>query len=169
VSDTSERGTPQAQLDKPSDGASDATDVATDVAPRQTSRLVRFAVTLALLGCLAGMAWAFSLAQPPEQPEDAAIERLTPPPGSAAVPGQTPVIIDLAYDYAVTLTIDGVPVPTGQLVEEPATAVFTFTPGPGKLTERFTNGQHIAQIVYWPKSGSETEDAEVYQWAFNVV
>jgi hypothetical protein len=151
----------------------DATEQLTAPSPavgrKRAPVVVRLAVTLALLGCLAGMAWAFSLAEEAPQPGDAAIERLTPPPASEAVPGQTPVIVDMAFNYAVKLTIDGTPIPAEQLLEEPATAVFTFTPGPGKFTERFTNGQHIAQIVYWPKDGSETDNAEVYQWAFNVV
>ncbi len=141
----------------------------TDAIVQRAPRWVRLLVTLAAVGCVIGMFWALTLNEEEEGPTDVAIERLTPPPGSAAVPGQTPVIIDLAYGFNVELMIDDAPVPSEELIEVESLGQFTFSPGPDKFTERFTNGQHIAQIVYWPKTGDRIKDGEVYQWTFNVV
>lgn len=146
------------------------TSVDTSVAAfKPAPRLVRLAVLLAALGCLVGMGWALTLHQEAKAPDDIAIERVTPPPASEAVPGQTPVIIDLAFGFNLELAIDGEPVPPAQIVEVESLGQFTFAPGPGKFTERFTNGQHIAQIVYWPKTGDRTTGASIYQWTFRVV
>jgi hypothetical protein len=136
---------------------------------RRAPRIVRFAVTMALVGCLVGIGWSCTLHQSEKGPADVVIERLTPPPAAQTVPGQTPVVIDLAFGYTLELTINGRVVPASQLDEESATALFTFTPGPGKFTERFENGPHIAQIVYWPKEGTKADNADVYQWTFTVV
>ncbi len=129
----------------------------------------RFAVTMALMGCLVGMGWALSMHQETKGPEDIAIEKLTPPPGAETVPGQTPVIIDMAFGYDIALTIDGKLVPKDQLIEVDALGQFTFAPGPGKFTERFTNGEHLAQLTFWPKTGDRVRDGQFYQWTFAVV
>ncbi len=136
---------------------------------KPTPRWARFAVILAAIGCVVGMGWTLTLHEDPPAPDDIAIEQVTPPAASEAVPGQTPVIVDLAFGFSMELSIDGVRVPQEQIVEVDSLGQFTFSPGPGKFTERFTNGKHIAQIVYWPKVGSRTTDASVYQWQFNVV
>jgi hypothetical protein len=151
-----------------------STDTTTDtttetLVERRAPRIARFAVAMALAGCLVGAGWSCTLHQSEQGPSDVVIERLTPPPAAQTVPGQTPVVIDLAYGYTMELTINGKPVPASQISEEPSTAVFSFTPGPGKFTDRFENGPHIAQIVYWPKEGSKAENAELYQWTFTVV
>jgi hypothetical protein len=155
----------------PSVELSEEINLSTDASaiPRRASRWVRLLVTLAAVGCVIGMGWALTLHQEEPGPTDVAIERLTPPPGSEAVPGQTPVIVDLAYGFNVELTIDEAPVPAEQVIEVESLGQFTFSPGPDKFTERFTNGQHIAQIVYWPKTGDRIKDGSVYQWTFNVV
>ncbi len=129
----------------------------------------RLAVILALLGCLVGMGWALTMHQEVKGPEDIAIEKLTPPPGSETVPGQTPIIVDMAFGYDIVLMIDGKVVPKEQIDEIDSLGQFTFAPGPGRFTERFTNGQHIAQVIYWPKTGDKDRDSLIYQWAFGVV
>jgi hypothetical protein len=136
---------------------------------KRAPRLARFAVTLALLGCLVGMGWALSMHQETKGPDDIAIERLTPTPGAETVPGQTPIVIDMAFGYDIALNIDGKPVPVEQLIEVESLGQFTFSPGPNKFTERFTNGQHVAQLIYWPKIGTREKDGQIYQWTFAVV
>ena len=157
-------GNPSVELSDETNESADASATS-----KRAPRWVRFFVTLAAVGCVIGMGWALTLHQEEQGPSDVAIELLTPPPGSEAVPGQTPVIVDLAYGYNLELTIDNASVPFQQVIEVESLGQFTFSPGPGKFTERFTNGQHIAQIVYWPKTGDRIKDGSVYQWTFNVV
>ncbi len=131
--------------------------------------LARFAVTMALLGCLVGMGWAFTLNQTEKQPDDVSLEEVRPPAGSKAVPGQTPVSVNLAYGFDAVLIIDGQQLARKHLVERVAEGLFTFTPGPGKPYERFENGLHTAQVIYWPKTGNQEQNGSFYQWTFYVV
>jgi hypothetical protein len=131
--------------------------------------LARFAVTMALLGCLVGMGYAFTLNKSEEGPEDVVIEKLTPLPGSETVPAQTPIIVDLEYGYDVEITVDGRPLPIGEIDEREQLAEFVYTPGEGKLFPRFENGKHVVQIIYWPKLGDKERDSEFYQWTFGSV
>jgi hypothetical protein len=130
---------------------------------------VRFAVVMALFGCLAGMAWAFSLNQDEKQPDGKVLEVVSPPAGSKAVPGQSPVSADLIYGYEAELMIDGKPIEQKFIVERAALGQFTFTPGVGKPYERFENGPHVASVVYWPKVGSKVKDGVYFEWNFTVV
>jgi hypothetical protein len=126
----------------------------------------RFAITMALFGCLAGMAWAVSMNQEPAQPKDKNLERVTPPAASEAVPAQTPVIVDVVFGFDADLTIDGVPIKRRYVKERVSLGEFVYTPGPGKPFERFENGLHTAQVIYWPKSGTKEKDGVIYQWTF---
>jgi hypothetical protein len=133
---------------------------------KRAPRAVRFAVTMALVGCVIGMGWALSMHQDTKGPEDAIIERLTPGPGSETVPGQTPIIVDLAFGYDVDITLDGKAVPKDQVTEVEALGQFQIKTDP---SNPLTNALHIVQIVYWPKIGDKVKDAQVYQWSFKVV
>jgi hypothetical protein len=137
---------------------------------RRAPKLARFAVTMALLGCLVGMGWAFTLNQEEPQPDGTSLEEVRPPAGSKAVPGQTPVSVDLAYGFDAILSIDGVTIDRSEIVERESDGVFTFTP---KETSpyfgRMENGLHSAEVIYWPKTGTREADAEIFQWTFNVV
>ncbi len=128
--------------------------------------LVRFAVTMALVGCVVGMGWALSMHQDTKGPEDAVIEQLTPAPGSETVPGQTPIIIDLAFGYDVEITIDDKLVPRDKVTEVESLGQFKVDTDP---SNPLTNAPHVVQIVYWPKIGDRTRDAQVYEWRFKVV
>jgi hypothetical protein len=138
--------------------------------PAQTKRaplLARFAVTMALMGCLVGMGWALSMHEETKGPDDIAIEKLTPPPGAETVPGQTPIIIDMAFGYDIVLSIDGRIIPKSEIVEVESLGQFTFSQK--SYEERLVNGVHVAQLVYWPKAGDQQRDGQLYQWSFSVV
>ncbi len=141
-------------------GDPDATTGVTKRAPK----IARLAVTLALLGCLVGMGWAFTLNKEEPQPDGTSLEEVRPPAGSKAVPGQTPVSVNLAYGFDAFLSIDGLPVDRSLVVERAAEGVFTYNP-----KENFKNGLHTAEVVYWPKTGTRQQDGEIFQWTFYVV
>ena len=129
--------------------------------------MVRLAVTLAIIGCFVGMGWAFTLNKSPEVPLGTGVEGVEPAYGAAAVPGQTPVKVDLLFGYTGEIKIDDTPLPKDEVTYEKAQAILSFTPGPGKAFGRFTNGLHVAQVVFWPVGNPA--DSKVFQWSFNVV
>lgn len=116
-----------------------------------------------------------------------AIEGITPTPDAVQVLAQTNVIVDLAEGYEGRLIVDGlqfetqamedlianpepgtqVDIPPG-VVFERGNAVLTFTPGPDIAIERFSEGSHTVQVVYWRTEIGES-DARSYTWVFNIV
>jgi hypothetical protein len=132
----------------------------------KASKLVRLAVTMALVGCVIGMGFALSLHQETKGPADEAIERLTPTAGAETVPGQTPIIVDLAYGYDCDITLDGIEIPKRDVIEDVALAQFKLKTNP---SAPLTNSLHVMQIVYWPKIGDKKRDAQFFQWSFKVV
>ena len=135
--------------------------------PSFNRRMVRFAVMLAVIGCFVGMGWAFTLNKTPEIPLRTDVEGVEPAFGAAAVPGQTPVKVDLVFGYTGEISIDQNPLPKDEVQYEKAQAILSFSPGPGKSVSRFTNGIHVAQVVYWPLANPT--DRKVFQWSFTVV
>jgi hypothetical protein len=132
---------------------------------RRILLLRRGLLTLAIAGCLFGIGLAFSLHQDTRPPLGCAgVESLTPAVDSKAVPGQTPVIVDLPFGWTGQISINGQAVI--QEIER-AQAILRFTPGPDKEIRRFENGPNIASVTYWPIE-RET-DKQTCNWKFNVV
>ena len=136
------------------------------------ARLGGPAVVVALILCFVGMGWAFTLNTTPELPAGTEVEGVEPVFGAAAVPGQTPVKVDLQVGYTGEISlVDGqnneINLPADEVDYEPAQAVLSFSPGPGKTITRFTKGLYKAQVVYWPVTNST--DRKIFQWSFTVV
>jgi hypothetical protein len=74
----------------------------------------KIAVVLALMGCFAGMGWAFTMNKTPELPGGTEVEGVVPVYGATAVPGQTPVEVDLAFGFTGEILIDDRPLPVDQ-------------------------------------------------------
>jgi hypothetical protein len=116
-----------------------------------------------------------------------AIEDVAPTPDAVQVLAQTNVVVDLAEGYEGRLVIDGlhfetqrmedltanpeagtqVNIPPG-VVFEPGNDTLTFTPGEGIEIERFDEGGHTVQVIYWQAELGE-DTARSYTWVFNVV
>lgn len=115
-----------------------------------------------------------------------AIERIDPVRGATQIPQQTQVFVDLAEGYTGVLIVDGLELETvnlddlrqqarpGQQIEIPATTIYeqgnatlTFDPVEGSSIERFEQGEHILQVVYW-KITEGREKASSFSWTFQV-
>ena len=76
------------------------------------------------------------------------------------------VMIDVVTGYTVTLTIDGTPVPPSQIDAIEATGRYQFDPGPGKVIERWSPGNHTVVATY--VGGPGNVDAGNVVWTFTV-
>jgi hypothetical protein len=113
------------------------------------------------------MAFAFSLNEEEQPPLGCAgVESLTPAVNAKAVPGQTPVIVDLPFGWTGQLAVNGQAV-TWQSIER-SQAILTYSPG-GANAEigRFENGPNIASLTYWPQAAEDKK--QTCNWRFNVV
>jgi len=117
-----------------------------------------------------------------------AIQEISPPPDAVQVLAQTDVVADLAEGYFGRMEIDGVAfdtmliedfsndnvepgtqidIPPG-VVFEPGNDTLTFTPGPAIDIDRFAEGLHTVDVIYWKLELGEGT-ARTYSWTFNVV
>jgi hypothetical protein len=117
----------------------------------------------------------------------AAIESVSPPNLSEAVPAQTSIVVDLASGYTGELFVDGVRIETVDLgdlgvltpepgqqvilpkatIFEPGNATLTFQPTEGAPVEELVQGAHRVTVRYWPlEKGPEA--ARTYGWSFSV-
>ena len=125
-------------------------------------------ITLAVAGCLAGIAWGVSLGDTSTRKVGAHVERVEPEAGSPVVPGQASVVADLEAGWEGELSLDGRPIPKDQVQFTRATAVLSFTPGVGKDIERLAGGPHTATVTYW-MTGESPSTALRSSWTFRVV
>ena len=75
-------------------------------------------------------------------------------------------MIDLVSNYTATFVIDGTPIPIDQMNAIPETGRFEFVPGPGKVIERWTPGDHTV-VATWTGGPNDT-DAGTLLWTFEV-
>jgi hypothetical protein len=118
----------------------------------------------------------------------AAVEDLSPVPNAVQVLAQTQVVADLAEGYEGRFVIDGVALdtirldelPTGDVepgaqidvppgvVFEPGNGTLTYTPGEGAPIERFGQGRHTVQVIFW-RSDAGPGRARSYTWSFQTI
>ena len=172
--------------------------MAIEAAPERRARAVRarridrglliasFAIACGLV--LVGFGLVVSITGDEATNLPAEIERIAPVPDAVQVLAQTSVVVDLESRYEGVLVIDGVELQTvdldevgsvqvepGRQVElppvtiyEPGNATLTYTPVEGAPIERFGQGLHRVQVVYWPIEEGRDRAAS-YTWTFNVV
>jgi len=76
------------------------------------------------------------------------------------------VLFDVKPGYAVTMTIDGIPIPLDQMDAIEATGRYQFDPGPGKVIERWAPGDHTVVATY--VGGPGNVDSGTVVWTFSV-
>lgn len=76
------------------------------------------------------------------------------------------VLVDVKPGYTVTMTIDGIPVPPDQMDAIEVTGRYQFDPGPGKIIERWTPGDHTVVATY--VGGPGNVEAGNVVWTFTV-
>jgi len=117
-----------------------------------------------------------------------AVDDLSPVPNAVQVLAQSQVIADLAEGYEGRLVIDGRALDTIRLDElptadvepgaqidvlpgvvfEPGNGTLTFTPGEGGPIERFGEGRHTVQVIFW-RSDAGPGSARSYTWSFQAI
>ena len=116
------------------------------------------------------------------------VEEVLPVPEAAQVLGQASVFVDLAEGYTGVLVIDGIELETitiaesqpdrvepGQQVDLPTATIFepgnhtlTFTPSEGAPIERFDEGRHRVEVVYWAIDEGPAR-SRTFAWTFDSV
>lgn len=94
-----------------------------------------------------------------------AVENYAPRDGDL-VTNPIKVVIDLKPNYAATFVIDGVTIPEDQVDSIIETGRHQFTPGPGKVIERWTPGEHTV-VASW-MGGPADIDTGTLVWVFRI-
>jgi hypothetical protein len=143
-----------------------------DETPRR--RLIRRIVTtIAILGCIAGLTLAVQHTQRGDKDQPTitgvphTIVELQAPAPNSSVLSQAQLLIDLTSDYDATLVVNGVLIPTDQLQKRPELNQVLFTPGPGKVVEKFNAGPNCVDANVFRLDGTQ-EDIPAVHWCFTV-
>lgn len=130
---------------------------------RTTYRLIFLALGLGLIVVIVGAVLLAPSGDPAELPDD--VELFSPADGSTVLE-QTSVVLDLAPGYLAVFTIDGLVVPTDQVIFTEVTGRHEFIPGPGKVIERWATGFHVVEASWDQVSG--LPDPGSMTWSFRV-
>jgi hypothetical protein len=88
------------------------------------------------------------------------------PKDNSTVLRQIGVEIDLPVDYAITLVVDGVTIPSDEIHFIPETGVFTWRPDSTTIIPEWTPGIHTVW-VRWDRSTGLPDPGE-WIWSFRV-
>jgi hypothetical protein len=98
------------------------------------------------------------------------LDRVDPIPKAQTVPSQSTILVDLAFGYDAELYLNGTYIPRDQLnrasIEQ--TGVFSYTPSEGAIYRLLPGSLVTAKVVFWPTTGSQTEDGQTFEWTFSV-
>jgi hypothetical protein len=132
--------------------------------------LVAVIVVVCLVGL--GITLTFVDTDPPEDEvivsESSPVEALIPPEGSEIL-RQEPVGVDLRPGWTGTLVVNDQEIPNGQLQTDNLESLgqILYTPGDGKVVERYDAGQNCATAIIWRVEESRASSRTV-SWCFNV-
>lgn len=126
-------------------------------------RLIFVALGLAA-GAVVVLAFLFGSPDSTRDPLPAAIEEISPLPGSQ-VPMQTPVEVDMPVGYRVEIFVDGFRVPDSEIRFVEGTGVHSWTPTRSS-TITWGPGSHTVSIRWRKLSGLPDEGR--HSWTFRV-
>lgn len=99
-------------------------------------------------------------------PYPSAVLAVVPTPAASA-PRQGPIGAKLSHGWEASITIEGVPIPDGQLTAGTRELnEFFFTPGPGKVLETVQPGRTCVRVVATPLVDTNSSPAR-FDWCFN--
>lgn len=127
-----------------------------------------YRIVYAILGVLFAAVVAGSIFLIPSGEGDGlpdAVESFSPGEGDLAIQ-PVRVVLDLLPGYEATFVIDGLPIPQDQIDAIPETGRYQFDPGPGKVIERWTPGDHTVVATY--VGGANDTDVGTVVWTFRV-
>ncbi len=120
-------------------------------------------LAIALAAIIGGSIFLIPAGDPEQLP--AAVERYSPGEGDLVI-NPVKVMIDLRANYEARFVIDGVPIPQDQVNSIFATGRHEFEPGPGKVIEHWTPGEHTV-VVSWI-GGTLSTDTGTLVWTFRI-
>ena len=120
-------------------------------------------LALALVAIIGGSIFLIPAGNPEQLPN--AVERYSPGEGDLVI-NPIKVVIDLKPNYEALFIIDGVRIPQDQVNSIFETGRHEFEPGPGKVIERWTPGEHTV-VASWI-GGTRSTDAGTLVWTFRV-
>jgi hypothetical protein len=120
-------------------------------------------LSLALVAIVAGAIFLIPAGDPKDLP--AAVESYSPRDGDL-VANPIKVVLNLQANYRAQFVIDGVPIPQDQMDSILETGRHQFSPGEGKVIERWTPGDHTV-IGSWIGGPGEA-DVGTIVWTFTV-
>lgn len=118
---------------------------------------------LALVAIIAGSILFIPSGNPETLPD--AVETYAPRDGDIVV-NPIRVLIDLQSNYEALFVIDGISIPQDQVDSIFETGRYQFTPGEGKVIERWTPGSHTV-VASWI-GGPGSVDKGTLVWTFEV-
>lgn len=127
-----------------------------------------YRVTLALLAvAFIAVVGGSILLIPGGDPEQlpSAVERYSPSDGDIAI-NPVGVMIDLKPNYTAEFIIDGTPIPLDEMDSIPETGRHEFVPGPGKIIERWSPGDHTVVVTWF--GGPNNIDVGTLLWTFQI-
>jgi hypothetical protein len=133
------------------------------------TRLIRVSI-IATLIAVASIFFVISVTSSDTNPlaiNNEKVEKVQPTPGGLLRPSSE-VSIDLADGYIGRLVIDGKVIPDDQLVIIKSLGQITYQPSNGKVFEKFEEGPHVAQVIFWKVDESENVNPQNYTWDFRV-
>lgn len=120
-------------------------------------------LALALIAIVAGAVFLIPAGDPETLPS--AVQSYSPRDGDLVV-NPIKVVFDLQPNYRAQFVIDGIPIPIDQMDSIVATGRHQFTPGKGKVIERWTPGDHTV-VGAWIGGPSDV-DAGTLVWTFTI-
>jgi hypothetical protein len=159
------------------------------VEPARRRRIDRglLAASLVIASGLTLIGWGLLTAVTGDEGVDRpdAIEDISPVENAVQVLQQDRVVVDLAFGYEGTLTVDGIEIPITVLGQDatepgdqvtlpptalfdPGNAVISFQPTEGAVIESFGEGRHEAEVTFW-RTVDGPDESTTYRWSFNVV
>jgi hypothetical protein len=151
------------------------TDSASDKLTDPTRVLIRrIVIALILVGCGIGMAVAVQHTRRGDdtvrflggEPRPNVVRLVSPADGSNVL-SQAQIEIDLDTLYDANLVVNDTSIPSDQLIRHPEINQVLFSPGPGKVIEKYPAGTNCVVANIFRVDGSEDPQAPV-RWCFQV-
>lgn len=134
----------------------------------------RALITVVVIGCLAGVVFAFSKVSRDDGTNDIAVTESGPveqliPPRNSEILRQDVTGVDLRPGWTGVLIVNDVEIPEDQvdLANLESLGQILFTPGDDKAVEQYEAGENCVTAVVWRVEESRA-DARNTDWCFNV-
>jgi hypothetical protein len=95
-----------------------------------------------------------------------ALRSVYPQPNDMVL-SQVGLEVNLPVGYEITLVVDGVGIPEGEVSVIPEIGQFRWRPAPGRVIETWAPGEHTVEIT-WDRVAGGPPDPGGFSWVFRV-